>query len=221
MSEKKINNTTIPENIDENVSSIEELKDKSEKSQIKRKLNDPIVSCTQVVKKNIGDFSLDALGKIELAKKHSIANRPLHKLEDDFSYDIEFCRCCDLPCMKKGILEPFHFCDNIDMFTDTGLGVTLYFYFFQFMTLIVFLGIIILSIIMIIFNTIYTDRIIYTCNYYYKNIIKNTDNLDYCQGFINNQENINLFRRFIRWHLRLSSDHIEIYIKLPEKLSKK
>ena len=220
MSEKKINDTTIPEN-DENVITIEELKDKSEKSQIKRKLNDPIVSCTQVVKKNIGDFSLDALGKIELAKKHSIANRPLHKLEDDFSYDIEFCRCCDLPCMKKGILEPFHFCDNIDMFTDTGLGVTLYFYFFQFMTLIVFLGIIILSIIMIIFNTIYTDRIIYTCNYYYKNIIKNTDNLDYCQGFINNQENINLFRRFIRWHLRLSSDHIEIYIKLPEKLSKK
>ena len=130
MSEKKINDTTIPENIDENVISIEELKDKSEKSQIKRKLNDPIVPSTQIIKKNIEDFSLDSLGKIELAKKHSTANRPLHKLVNDFSSSIEFCRCCCLPCMKKNELEPFHFCDNIDMFSECGPGVTLYFYYF-------------------------------------------------------------------------------------------
>ena len=103
------------------------------------------MSKTKIFRKNISDFSLDAPGKVELAKRHISANRPLHKLVNDFSDNANFYRCCDLPCMKKGVIEPFNFCDSIDMFSECGLGVTLYFYFFIFMSLILFLGIIILT----------------------------------------------------------------------------
>ena len=220
MSEKNINETQIPINLKENVV-IEELKDE-EKVPKKHKLHDNATfSRTQVVRKNIEEFSLDSPGKVKLAKVHSSANRPLHKLVSDFSDNDNFCRCCNLPCMETGVMEPFNFCDSIDMFSECGLGVTLYFYFFRFMTLIVFLGILVLSIIMIIFNARYTSKIIDVCNYYYPKYVKNTTNLGYCHGYINNQENSNLFRRFIRWHLRLSSDHVEVYRKLPEQLSDK
>ena len=151
MSEKNINETQIPINLKENVV-IEELKDE-EKVPKKHKLHDNATfSRTQVVRKNIEEFSLDSPGKVKLAKVHSSANRPLHKLVSDFSDNANFCRCCNLPCMETGVMEPFNFCDSIDMFYECGLGVTLYFYFFRFMTLIVFLGILVLSIIMIIFN---------------------------------------------------------------------
>ena len=217
MSEKNVNDSKIPITLKENVV-IEELKDEGEKAPKKRKLHEPIMSRTQVVQKNIGDFSLDAPGNIELAKKHSSANRPLHKLVKDFGDNVNFCRCCNLPCMQKGVMEPFKFCDNIDMFSECGLGVSLHFYFFQFMTLILFLGMIILSIIMIVFNAIYSDKIIDKCNNIYKNILKNNASLLLCSGYINKQNNTNNFRRFIRWHLRLSSDHIEVYRKMPQIL---
>ena len=70
MSEKNINETNIPINLKENVV-IEELKDE-EKAPKKHKLHDnAIMSRTQVVRKNIAEFSLDDPGKIDLAKVHS------------------------------------------------------------------------------------------------------------------------------------------------------
>ena len=198
---------------------IEALKDEESKiSKIRNAYENNTTSGTEIVNRNIEDFSLDNPGKIKIAKQHSSANRPLHKL-GNFTKNSKFCRCCNLPCKEDGIMEPFHFCDNIDMFSECGLGVTLYFYFFQFMTLIIFLGIIILSLLMIIFNSNYTDELIDICNNYYKKKDNNTSNLGYCEGFINSEENINLYRRFIRWYLRLSSDHLEVYRELPKQLT--
>ena len=216
MSEKIINDSNIPINVKNENIVIEELKDEGEKPPKKRRLHEPIMSRTQVVRKNIGEFSLDAPGNIDLAKRHSSANRPLHKLVNDFADDVNFCRCCNLPCMEKGVMEPFNFSDSIDMFSECGLGVTLYFYFFRFMAVILFLGALILSIIIIIFNAKYTNKIIDKCNNYYPDITNNLNNLDLCEGYINNKDNTNYYRRFIRWHLRLSSDHIEVYRKLPK-----
>jgi len=61
--------------------------------------------------------SPDDKGKIEEAKKHRSANRPLHKIKE-FNNNVNFCNCCNLPCEEKGIIEPFGFCDNIDKFAD-------------------------------------------------------------------------------------------------------
>ena len=72
---------------------------------------------TMVVKNKLENFSLDDLGTIENAKKHRSANRPLHKI-GEFTEHVNFCRCCDLPCEEKGIIEPFNFCGNIDEFQN-------------------------------------------------------------------------------------------------------
>ena len=219
MTEENINqnDSNVPIEFIGNVHN-EELKDKSDNINY----NDHNINSgqnltrTMVVNKKIEKFSLDDKGKIENAKKHRSANRPLHKIKD-FNNNVNFCRCCNLPCEEKGIIEPFHFSDDIDMFSECGLGVTLYFYFFQFMILILFLGIMILSISMIIFNIKYTKGIKNVCNMRFKN--SNISELRYCEGFVNVQENTNLYKRFNRWILRLSSDNIRVYRHLPEQLA--
>ena len=171
---------------------------------------------TTIVKKKVENYSLDDLGKIEYAKKHRSANRPLHKLKDFTDY-VNFCYCCSLPCEQEGIIERFHFCDNINNFSECGLGITLFFYFFQFMALIVFMGIFVISISMIIFNNKFTNEIIDKCSEQY-NSTENKPLYD-CEGFINNAVNeTNYYKRFNRWITRLSSDNIKIYRKLPKLL---
>ena len=136
MTEENItqNYSNIPIQFDSN-NQIEELNDKNnDEKNLNSKQN---LTRTMIVNKKIESFSLDDLGKIEYAKKHRSANRPLHKIKE-FNSNVNFCRCCNLPCEEKGIIEPFHFCDDIDMFSECGLGITLYFYFFQFMILILF-----------------------------------------------------------------------------------
>ena len=218
MTEENItqNDSNIPIQF-ESSNQIEELNDKNnDEKNLNSKQN---LTRTMIVNKKIESFSLDDLGKIEYAKKHRSANRPLHKIKE-FNSNVNFCRCCNLPCEEKGIIEPFHFCDDIDMFSECGLGITLYFYFFQFMILILFLGIIVLSISMIIFNHNYTEGIIHVCNEYF-NISNNINELKYCEGFVDTQEKTNLYKRFNRWIVRLSSDNIKVYRHLPEQLKGK
>ena len=205
------NDSNVPVNLKENVY-IEELKDSGGREETNKNIiNTEGLQRTTIVKRNIEDFSLDNLGTIDNAKKHSSANRPLHKL-NEFTESVNFCRCCDLPCEEKGIIEPFHFCDDIDLFSECGLGITLYFYFFRFMALIVFMGIVVLAISMIVFNHNYSDGIIDMC----KNDFKDK-RLGYCEGYIKDSENnTNFYERFNRWLTRLSSDNIQVYRKLPD-----
>ena len=46
-------------------------------------------------------FSLDKLGKINWAKEHASANRPMNKLKE-FNKNTKFCNCCNLPCETQG-----------------------------------------------------------------------------------------------------------------------
>ena len=91
------NDSNVPVNLKENVY-IEELKDSGGREETNKNIiNTEGLQRTTIVKRNIEDFSLDNLGTIDNAKKHSSANRPLHKL-NEFTESVNFCRCCDLPC---------------------------------------------------------------------------------------------------------------------------
>ena len=74
---------------------------------------------------------LDRPGKIKYAKKHASADRPLHKIRN-FTKETDFCQCCNLPCETKNIIEPYKICDSTDIFSECGLGISLYFYYFRF-----------------------------------------------------------------------------------------
>ena len=65
-------------------------------------------------------FSLDDLGRISLAKTHASANRPLHKI-NEFTNEVIFCPCCNLPQETKGIIEPYHYCDQEELFAECGV----------------------------------------------------------------------------------------------------
>ena len=229
MTETNVNESSNPINLKNNNVQIETLKDGGEEINKKNPKVKETMTRTMVVRKKVDKFSLDDLGTIENAKKHRSANRPLHKI-DEFTDNVNFCRCCNLPCKEKGIIEPFSCCENIDNFAECGLGIPLYFYFFRFVFFIVLMGVLVLSISMIIFNLNYTDGIIDVCDIYYKNI-SSARQLDYCEGFISNpkdnpsiynktkNEDINRYKRFKRWILRLSSDNIKKYRLLGEQLN--
>ena len=80
------------------------------------------------VKKEMQTYNLDKPGKIELAKIHTFANRPLRKIRE-FNNISLFCPCCNLPSQQWGVLEPLNFCDDTTNFNECGQGVTLYFSF--------------------------------------------------------------------------------------------
>ena len=219
--EINISESKNPFGINDSNQIIEGLKD-APKKEYNNHMHKEGLTTTKIVEKKVEDYSLDDLGKIENAEKHRSANRPLHKLNELTDY-VNFCRCCSLPCEEKGILEPYKFCDDIDKFSECGLGVTLYFYFFKFMALIVFMGICILAISMMVFNLSYTDGINDVCNDFYRDIkLFNETNLGHCKGFVkDSEEDTNYYNRFNRWIVRFSSENLLVYRKLPEQLKRK
>ena len=176
------------------------------------------VKQTMLLKGKIKLKTLDDLGEIEEAKKHRSANRPLHKIKE-FNDNVNFCWCCNLPCEEKGIIERFHYCDNIDKFSECGLGISFYFHFFRFLILILFLSICVIIISMMIFNRHYTKGINRVCNNSYKNLGYN--NLSLCEGFVTEaNENLNLYSRFMKdGILTFSSDNIKIYYLLHNSIT--
>ena len=137
-------------------------------------------------------YDLDQLGNIEYAKQHSLANRPLKKLKD-FKNNQIYCRCCGLPCITKGIIEPFKLCDSTDKYSILGQAITLYFSFYKFSIFILF--ILLCSLIFPSFYMIrvYYESIIDICN---SNINFNENNnkkFDICDKFIKNKESKDMF----------------------------
>ena len=194
-----------------NSSSKDNLKKKNQKNDIQilnhstiNKTN--LLTHTTLVRDKIDEnYSLYNLGKIEKAKIHGLAYRPLHKL-NEFNNEIKFCRCCNLPCEKKGIIEPFKLCDDIDEFSEYGLGICLYFYFFQFVIFISFFGICSIGLFICFFNYSYTEGL---------NIICNNDkfiNNNNCSGFRTKENNkTNYYNSFNNWILRFTSDNLKVY----------
>ena len=85
---------------------------------------------TLFVKNKVETYSMDEICKIDYARKHRNANRPIHLIAEGLNDNVNFCHCCDLPCEEKGIIEPFNICDDADKFAECGLGISLYFFFF-------------------------------------------------------------------------------------------
>ena len=115
--ESQINEIIVPSNKEDAKQSHQTLK-----KNIKLKKNR---------KNKVDKFNLDQIGRIEFAKDHSSANRPLNKLRE-FKSDQKFCKCCGLPCITPGVIEPFHLCDNTDKYSILGQAISLYFSFYKF-----------------------------------------------------------------------------------------
>ena len=69
------------------------------------------------------------IGDIEQARTHSNANRPLKKV-GEFDSETQFCKCCGLPCEKKGVMEKYSFKDSTEEFIKHGQVISLYFSFY-------------------------------------------------------------------------------------------
>ena len=214
MTDESINNNL-------NTSNKDTFLDKKEKMDNLRKTTDLKninIRQTTMVERKIEKKTLDDLGKIEEAKKHRKANRPLYKIKE-FNSNVNFCQCCNLPCEEKGIIEPFHFCDDIDKFAKCGLGVSLYFYFFRLAVIVLLIGIFVMAISMMVFNHHYTKGINRVCNNNYE---KRGENISYCNGFITvANESLNVYTRFNDWILRFTSDNIKVYQELHNYITNK
>ena len=125
---------------------------------------------------------LDRPGKIKYAKKHASADRPLHKITN-FTKETDFCQCCNLPCETKNIIEPFKICDPTDNFSECGIGISLYFYYFRYSIICLIVIFFMLSLPLIIFNKYYSNELTSACN---KNNYKN--NITICNKYVDDSE---------------------------------
>ena len=205
--------TSIPIIISEHQVIQEDLKDSVSP---KKNTRDKPLTRTKLVEKKLVTYSLDDLGKIELAETHRNANRPLHVL-GDLSENVNFCYCCDLPCETKGIIEPFNMCDDTGIFAKCGIGISLYYLFFKFVIVICFFGLLSLSTVLMVLNMEYSKGIKGVCNSKYKNAQDN--NFGNCFGYVTDSKSKeNYYRMFNQWLQRFSSDNIFIYRKLSKTL---
>ena len=134
-------------------------------------------------------FNLDLLGRIEYAKQHCSANRPLNKLIDefeDFPKNQIFCRCCGLPCINPGVMETFKLCDNTDKYSILGQSISLYFSFLKFSIFILFMCLCELIVPSFYLNHSYYSSLTYMCN---DVLTKNgINNFSTCDNFITNKQ---------------------------------
>ena len=170
-----------------------------------------------LVKSQIRDeFSLYKLGKIEWAKEHASANRPLNKL-GQFNKNTNFCNCCNLPCETPGIIERFSFCENTENFSVCGKGVPLYFYFYRYCILILIIVLFVMSIPMIISNNNHLRSIEKYCTY---KKYSDSDHYNHnpklnktCEKYIK-EKNDTFATNFMNWFWKISSDNIMDYRNL-------
>lgn len=156
------------------------------------------------------------MGKIEWAKEHASANRPLNKL-GQFNKNTNFCNCCNLPCETPGIIERFSFCENTENFSVCGKGVPLYFYFYRYCILILIIVLFVMSIPMIISNNNHLRSIEKYCTY---KKYSDSDHYNHnpklnktCEKYIK-EKNDTFATNFMNWFWKISSDNIMDYRNL-------
>ena len=135
---------------------------------------------------------LDRPGKIKYAKKHASADRPLHKIKN-FTKETDFCQCCNLPCETKNIIEPFKICDSTDKFSECGLGIALYFYYFRFCILCLGIVLVILALPLIIYNAHYSNQLNIACD---NNI--NRKNISICDKYEDDDDTYNFISSILQ-----------------------
>ena len=169
------------------------------------------------------EFNLNKEGKIELAKIHSSANRPLNKI-NEFNSDTKFCMCCNLPSEQDDVLIRYNFCSNTDKFSECGEGIALYFTFFKFCVVVLFIASVIIGSLNMVFNYKNTEVIIDFCNNYLKNALmpyNDTTFLDECQIYFTEVEkNSEFFNYDNKIFFKFSATNVENYRKIFKKIYK-
>ncbi len=159
------------------------------------------------VKKHL--FSLNDLGKISLAKIHASANRPLHKISE-FTNDVKFCQCCNLPQETKNIIEPFKYCEDTENFAECGVGTYLYFQYFEFALFVMVIVFCMSAAPTMILTHHYTKGLNRLCNNYYDEY-NNVDDYPSCKKFVSHTTGSDYYQNDTDWALRFNSDNIKFY----------
>ena len=152
-------------------------------------------------------FNLNQRGNIELAKIHSLANRPLKIIDENIEYDsLEKCACCGHYVVTPGQIELFNMCDDTDKYLNLGEAVSLYFSFYKFsifIFIVALCGLIIPSFIIV-------NNYHYSINNLCKNIKDN--NFQICQNFIK-LENDNSTKSVVSFTSQLDAINMIYYLK--------
>ena len=160
------------------------------------------------------EFSLGKLGKIEWAKEHASANRPLNKI-NEFTKSTNFCNCCNLPCETPGVIESFSCFENTENFSVCGKAVPLYFYYIRYSIFCLCLIFFAMSIPITLINNNNLLEIKQYCNFYNKNNIEvyNSEiNITLiCDKYMETNTSIT---NFFNWFYKVSSDNLLDYKKL-------
>ena len=87
------------------------------------------------------------------------------------------------PNAKKGVIEPYSFCDNIKEFSRCGIGTYLYFYFFKYIFVCLLIALVLAAIPSAYFSQNYSNELFTfcaknyesykLCNYYYSKLDAN------------------------------------------------
>ena len=103
---------------------------------------------------------------IDNAKIHREANLPLKKIKE-FSSLTKFCQCCYLPVKDNIYTRNFNFCENSDEYAECGRGISLYFSYYRFASIILFFSFISICIPSMIITNHYTNQLVDICNKIY------------------------------------------------------
>ena len=156
---------------------------------------------------------------IENAKIHKEANRPLIKIKE-FDGQTKFCPCCYLPSNDNVYLKTLSFCENTDKFAEFGRGISLYFSFYKFSTLILFFAFVLIALPSLILNNIYTKELTEICYQIYKKE-KRAINVTFpdCINFINVDEISDIFIKDTDWEFKFNSMNLKEYRNIYKKLT--
>ena len=122
------------------------------------------------------------IGDIEQAKTHSNANRPLKKV-GEFDSETQFCKCCGLPCEKKGVMEKYSFKDSTEEFIKHGQVISLYFSFYIYSIFILSYAFLSVSLPTLILNYERSSELNKVCNQ-----ISNNFDIDECFIYIDSND---------------------------------
>ena len=166
-----------------NINKEKQEEDKKEKSASKNIMIQRLKS----LKKTLIDPSyrfLNYLGKTEQAKIHREANSPLKRV-GEIDENTRFCKCCNLPCITKDIIEEYKYSDSRDDFIQNGQAIPLYFSFYIysiFILIIIFLSIALPCLIISYGRSSELNKV---CNRIYKKI-----DIEECKIYIDHHDNI-------------------------------
>ena len=148
---------------------------------------------------------------IENAKIHCQANRPLKKIKE-FDGLTKFCQCCYNPMKDQVHVTDFNYCDNTSEFSEYGIGISLYYFYLKYASIILFFAFCSIALPIIIMTKRSTEEIFNICKEIYSH--ENDTNISYnfCNGYlISNKSDSNLYNNQIITLFKINSRNLKRY----------